>query len=362
MTAPSADIRSRSALSSDTLASLPQAPILGKAVATPPPPKSLFIEVTSECALRCRQCHLWRTREPAAALTTSEKVRLIHELSDWNGEATVVLTGGETMQKQEEFFALTRACLARGLSSCANTNGTAIDCDEIVDRLLEEGPRFLVLSLDSRQAALHDWIRGIDGTFDRVVSALRRLVQRRREHFPRSDVQILTSTIIFDQNLDELADYVAFAESLGVDGVMFQMLARTFANTTPHDTFFERHFPRDIGRFDAAIDALLSLQLGGARIRTSCNDLNWMKLYVRNPDFIGEQVCGSGERNMMIDQQGDVQLCFAMKGLLNGRSLGNVRQRGLRSLWESELAGLARGIMGSCRRNCGMLNCHRKEA
>jgi MoaA/NifB/PqqE/SkfB family radical SAM enzyme len=86
-----------------------------------------------------------------------------------------------------------------------------------------------------------------------------------------------------------------------------------------------------------------------------------MKLYVENPDFIGEQVCGSHERNIMIDQYGDVQLCFSMRGLMNGNALGNVRQTTLSELWTSNLAAEARGIMSNCRQNCGMLNCHRKQ-
>ncbi len=86
-----------------------------------------------------------------------------------------------------------------------------------------------------------------------------------------------------------------------------------------------------------------------------------MKLYVRDPDFLGEQVCGSAERNMMLDQHGNVQLCFFMRDLLGGRVLGNVRHSGLRELWESNLAAEARGVMARCRRSCGMLNCHRKQ-
>ncbi len=65
---------------------------------------------------------------------------------------------------------------------------------------------------------------------------------------------------------------------------------------------------------------------------------------------------------MMVDQHGNVQLCFFMRDILNGRALGNVRQSSLRQLCESGLATEARGVMARCRRNCGMLNCHRKQA
>jgi MoaA/NifB/PqqE/SkfB family radical SAM enzyme len=324
------------------------------------PPRTLFIEVTTECNLRCRQCHMWRSQEPPTALSTEEKTGLLHQFATWSPGASVVLTGGEPLLKRDEFFALTRTCRQRALPAAVNTNATLVD-EATVDRLLIEGPRYLLVSLDSHRPELHDWIRGVPGTYDRTVSTLRRLLTRRREVFPASELRLLTNTIIFEENVDELDAYVEFARALGVDGMTFQMLSRTFMKASRRDTFFERHFPQESARVDAAIDRLLELKSSGAPIATAENDLRWMKLYVRDPDFIGEQVCGSAERNMMVDQHGNVQLCFFMREVLGGRVIGNVRQSSPRELWESDLAAQAREVMAGCRRNCGMLNCHRRQ-
>lgn len=321
-------------------------------------PSFLFIETTTECNLRCKQCHMWQTREPAGTLTTEEKIGLVEELAPWSRGATVVLTGGETMQKREELYAIAKACRRHGLRAAANTNATLVE-EADVDRLLDEGPHYLVISLDSHLRDVHDYIRGVPGTFDRVVGVIQRLVARKRAR-GGSDVAICTNLIVCDLNVAALPAYVSFLRELGVDGVMFQALGRTFLLGTPTDAFFDRHFPRDLEPFDRAIDELVAMRRGGAPILTTEADLRWMKLYARNPDFIGEQVCGSHERNMMVDMRGDVQLCFSMRGLLGGKALGNVRETTLRALWEGEMAARARGIMSACRQNCGMLNCHRK--
>jgi len=321
-------------------------------------PTFLFIETTTECNLRCKQCHMWLTREPIGTLTTEEKVGLVEELAPWSPGATVVLTGGETMQKREEFYALSRACRRSGLRAAANTNATLVD-ETDVDRLLDEGPHYLVISLDSHLRDVHDYIRGVPGTYDRVVDVIRRLVARKHAR-GGSDVSICTNLIVCDLNIATLPAYVSFLRELGVDGVMFQPLARTFLLAAPTDHFFERHFPRDVELFDRVIDELVALRQRGVPILTTENDLQWMKLYARNPDFIGEQVCGSHERNMMVDMRGDVQLCFSMRGLVGGQALGNVRTSSLRTLWEGQMAAHARGIMSTCRQNCGMLNCHRR--
>jgi radical SAM protein with 4Fe4S-binding SPASM domain len=303
---------------------------------------------------------MWRSREPATALSTDEKLALLHQFATWAPGASVVLTGGEPLHKRDEFFSLMRTCRQHALQAAVNTNATLVD-EAAVDQLLTEGPRFLLVSLDSHRPELHDWVRGVPGSHERAVSTLRRLLARRREAYPGSDLRLLTNTIIFDGNIDELEAYVEFAQTLGVDGVTFQMLSRTFMLAARRDTFFERHFPRDVARVDLAIERLMALRASGAPIATPASDLHWMKLYARDPDFLGEQVCGSAERNMMVDQHGNVQLCFFMREILDGRVLGNIRQSSLSELWASALATEARGEMARCRRNCGMLNCHRKQ-
>ncbi len=324
------------------------------------PPRFLFIETTTECNLRCRMCHLWMTREPSTTLRTNEKIRLVEELAAWSSGAVVVLTGGETMQKTDEFFALTSACRRHGLSSAANTNGTLID-EAMVDRLLSEGPRHLVLSLDSQRPELHDRMRGRSGTWERVVSAIRTLVKRRAAAFTNSDVRVMVNCILFDENLADLAGFIATVTDLGVDGIMFQVLDRTFGNRSKVDVSFETHFPRDRKALEAAFETIAASRARGAPIVTTDADLRFMRLYAERPDAVSDQVCGSAERNLMVDMHGNVQLCFNMHSLFGGRVLGNVRDGGLRCWWESEFASEARGIMSECRKSCGMLNCHRKD-
>jgi MoaA/NifB/PqqE/SkfB family radical SAM enzyme len=321
------------------------------------PPSSLYIETTSECNLRCKHCHFWLTREPEGTLSTSEKVALIRDFASWSVRPLIVMTGGEPMQKKEEFYAIGRVCRELGANSAANTNATLIEPDD-VDRIIEDGPRYLILSLDSHRPEVHDYIRGMPGTFNRVVQSIRRLVERRAAS--RCDTRVLSSLVVCDLNYRELCAYVDYVLALGVDGVLFQMLGPTFALGGARDTFFGEPLPRDISAFDDAIDELAAEKARGTPIVTSDGDLRWMKLYVRNPEFMSIDVCGSHERNMMVDMFGEVQLCFYMRSLTGGRTIGNVRHATLRSLWESEFSTNVRGIMSACRKNCGMLNCHRR--
>jgi sulfatase maturation enzyme AslB (radical SAM superfamily) len=325
-----------------------------------PAPHYLFIETTSACNLRCRQCHMWMSTEPAGTLTTAEKVALVDEFGQWTDHGVVVLTGGEPFLKPDEVLAVSRAARRHGLSVAVNTNGTLIPPD-LFDALLREGPHYLVLSIDAPDAQTHDWLRGRAGTWDTIVETIRGLLEARATRYSGSDVKLLVNGILCAPTLPAAGELFAFTRSLGVDGVMFQALARTFMNQGNGDPFFERHRPQDLALVDRVLDELIALRKTDRFLNTEIRDLEWMKHYFRNPDFISEPVCGSAHRNMMVNMYGEIQLCFAMKALLGGEHLGSIRTTTLRAAWEGAIAAQARTVMDSCRKNCGMLHCHRRE-
>jgi radical SAM protein with 4Fe4S-binding SPASM domain len=301
--------------------------------------------------------------DPEGVLSTQEHVRLVEEMASLSPGATITLSGGEPMLKCDRFFAITSACQARGLPCKVNTNGTVLNADNL-GRLLREGPSTLSISLDSHRSKVHDWMRRKPGTFDAAVHGIRQLVAQRSGGRP---MRIQISAILSDINIGEIQDYVTFAIDLGVDDVLFQVLAPTFANQSNEDPFFEEHFPRDPEMWDAAMDTVQRLQSEGAPIGTTANDLNEARDMVirksegRLPEITETQICDSGDRNLMIDQNGDVMLCFFMRTLTGGRPLGTVRDSSLRELWESKFAAETRAVMNTCRKTCGMLNCHRRK-
>lgn len=325
-----------------------------------PAPHYLFIETTTTCNLRCRQCHMWLSEEPPTTLTTAEKLALVDRFGGWAQRGVVVLTGGEPFLKASEVLAISKRARECGLSVAVNTNGTLIP-PALYDELLVHGPHYLVVSLDSPNAATHDWIRGRPGTFDAVVATIRGLVAARAERHPDSDVRVLVNGILCAETLATARQLVDFVRELGAEGVMIQALARTFMNRGQGDPFFDRHRPRDLDQVDAVLDELIALRRADRFLNTEERDLEWMKLYFRDPDFIAEPVCGSAHRNVMVNMYGEMQLCFAMKDLLGGKHLGSVRTTDLRDAWVGREAAAARAVMDECRKNCGMLHCHRRE-
>lgn len=323
-------------------------------------PRNLFIELTTECNYKCKFCHLWTTKELPNSLTTNEKLQLLREFKSINPLGEVIFTGGETMLKEIEFFSLTNECRRLELHCSCNTNASFISSSTI-DRLFCEGPNSIVISLDSHLDKIHDFGRGVKGSFNHVTNVIRELTNFKHNKYKNADVQILTNSIIFKENIGFLKEYIAFAETLNLDGITFQILNPTFWNMKQIDHFFTKHFFSDKDQAKGYIDEIIHSISKHPIVLTTKTDFEWMKLYIDNPGLITEQICDSHEKNIMINCYGDVQLCFHMKSILGGNSLGNIRGNSLRYYWYSSEAAFARDIMSTCRKNCGILNCHRKD-
>ncbi len=46
-------------------------------------PKRLFLEITTECNLRCQLCKLWQFKDPPNRLNLMEKIQFLENLFDW---------------------------------------------------------------------------------------------------------------------------------------------------------------------------------------------------------------------------------------------------------------------------------------
>jgi MoaA/NifB/PqqE/SkfB family radical SAM enzyme len=324
------------------------------------PPSTLFIEITRECNSRCRYCHMWTLKDGPESLSTEEKAAAIRDFAKMNPHGQVVFTGGEVMMK-DEFWHLIGEARKSGLLSATNTNGSYVG-PENHERLLADGPDHLVFSLDSHIAEVHDYHRGLAGAFTHTVETLRELVRLRGSSGSRAKTQLFTNSVLTDRNIEHLLTYAAFATDLGLDGCTFQVLSPTFHRKGRGDVFYRKHFFPDRPAAIAVLQVLRDRLAEFPVIKTTDNDLRWMQSYIFDPAALTEPICNSHERNMMVDYQGEVLLCFDMRQIFDGRSVGNIRTSGLGDLWGGEVAHTARGIMESCRKPCGMLNCHRRPA
>lgn len=134
-------------------------------------PITVAWELTRACALRCRHCRASAiTRRDPGELSTDEGKRLISDIAA-SGARVLVLTGGDPLARPdlEELVAWGHA---EGLHVGLSPAVTGRLRRERLARLAEAGVASVHLSLDGASAATHDGLRGVNGSFERTLTAL----------------------------------------------------------------------------------------------------------------------------------------------------------------------------------------------
>lgn len=164
-------------------------------------------ELTRACALACRHCRAEAQcyRSPAE-LSTQEAVRLLDDLSGFERQPLLVLTGGDPTERSDLFEIISEA-KRRGFSVAITPSATDRTSDQTVRRLKEAGIARLAISLDAADAATHDAFRQVVGSFDRTI----RIINWAREE----NLPIQINTTVCRQNIFQFARIADLVEELG---------------------------------------------------------------------------------------------------------------------------------------------------
>jgi radical SAM protein len=137
-------------------------------------PLNVYWETTQACALACRHCRAEAQPEPAPGeLTFEEGVAFLRQIVEF-GEPLpqLILTGGDPLARKDLFDLIDEA-RRLGIGVSITPAATPLLTRDVLLRLKEHSVEGLGLSLDGSTAARHDSIRGVDGTFDRTIQAMR---------------------------------------------------------------------------------------------------------------------------------------------------------------------------------------------
>jgi radical SAM protein with 4Fe4S-binding SPASM domain len=178
-------------------------------------PRSIQIECTTRCNLKCTMCELSYWTEKGGDLEPSNLERMFEHLPRLK---RVDLTGiGEALMNHDFFDAL-KFLKSRHLYVTLNDNFTLMT-EKIARRIIELGVDQIFLSLDGATKETYEQIR-VGANFDKVVANARRLIEIRREmRQKRPEVKI--NTVVCATNYRELPALVKLAQEIGIGMVQF---------------------------------------------------------------------------------------------------------------------------------------------
>jgi len=137
-------------------------------------PLNIYWEVTQACALACRHCRAEAMPAPhPLELTFEEGVDFLRQIPDFgNPLPQLILTGGDPLDR-EDLFEMIDEARRLGIGVSITPAATPALTRDVLVRLQEHQVEGLGLSLDGSTPESHDSIRGVPGTFERTLHAIR---------------------------------------------------------------------------------------------------------------------------------------------------------------------------------------------
>ena len=168
-------------------------------------PYRMDLALTYQCNNQCLHCYAGGPRE-TKELDTESWFRVIDRVFDL-GIPHVVFTGGEPTLR-DDLPRLVRYAEEKGLVSGLVTNGRRLKDAQYVDALVQAGIDHMQITLESHDAAVHDRITGVAGSWRETVQGLKNAIA--------TPVYTLTNTTLNQYNVDDVVETIKFVHDLGL--------------------------------------------------------------------------------------------------------------------------------------------------
>ncbi|MBI5958151.1 MAG: radical SAM protein [Chloroflexi bacterium] len=313
------------------------------------PLNKLYIEITTQCNLRCQMCvqRTWNTAASEMSLDTFR--RLMDQVHELPAPPIIHFGGYGEPTFHPNFLDMVRLAKATGARVEMTTNGTLLS-PEIAEVLLDLELNRLVVSIDGVTPRSYGDIR-VNGSLQQVTTNLRQLFRLKMRHGGRhSEPKVEIAFVAMKSNAADLAELPRLATRVGAWNVKV-------SNVIPHTPEMEREIlyehsltactyrasrwtvDMSLPKFDWDVHTLSALE-GVARSRASLTLLHH-SLSARNDycQFVQEGYA-------VVRSDGQVSPCLSLlhnhPEYIRGRrkqvthhSFGSITTSSLRAIWES---------------------------
>jgi AdoMet-dependent heme synthase len=291
--------------------------------------------ITRKCNLKCSHCYInATTNELKNELNTDESKQLIDQISDVS-RPLLILSGGEPLLRND-IYALIRYGTDKGLRMGLGSNGGLLD-SRAAAKLANAGIKTVSVSIDSHVPTQHDDFRGVAGSWDKAINAIKVL----REN----DVLVQVNTTLTQQNYNQIDDIMSLAEQIGVENFHLFFLVPTGRGAKMADISPQMYEDMIKGAFAKTHKHKLN-------VRPSC-----APQFMRIAEGMGLDMrqwirgCIAGMYYCRIYPNGDVTPCPYLP-----IRLGNIRENSFRNIWLNSPVFKALRDPSQLKGKCGACN------
>ena len=319
------------------------------------PPKTCLLTVSNTCHLKCKMCDLWRKKTAPEELSIDEYKKFVADLQAFEGPPIELhLIGGETFIKDGIFDLISYA--RQGGSRVVVTTSAYSITEAVAQQIAASDLSMINFSLESLHAETHDFLRGVSGTYIKLLRAIEYVSSA------APNIEMAINTIILKQNLDDVIPLVEWVSAHPrLSQIYFMAVMRPFGSDL--DLYWQETerakllWPDNYEKTEAVLNNLIDMKRAGSKIGNSIGQLNVFKSYFKDPrNFIKRTGCTIAHHALNINALGDAYLCFFME------KLGNIRDSSPQALWVSNTAAVVREKIKVCRQNCELVvNCYYED-
>jgi len=232
------------------------------------------------------------------------------------------------------------------LKTHVTSNGQIIN-KKIAEELVLSGLNYLQISLDGFKEKTNDAIRG-KGTYKKAIKSIKEIKLAKEKL--NSDLKLSLTTVVTDENIDELLDIVKVAEDFGLNEVSFNPynLDTSYMKDKNYENSEFWVKGKNIEKLKQVCNELIQIKKNKGIVGSSFFMLRTMPEYFEKKSKFRKGICLAGFSYIYIKPNGDVDVCG------KGPSL-NVRNKSIRSIWYSLNFAKTRLKIAKCNRPCLML-------
>lgn len=176
-------------------------------------PKSLVICYTARCNSRCRHCKLWQQNTDRNSEISVDEIEQILKSEFLDGLDRLIVSGGETFVRDDlsDIAIIANeihpSIKIRTETNCLTPRRTFRHAKKITDRGI---PINVKISLNGPKR-IHDWSRGVEGNYEKVIETIKRL-----QEIESDLIAITMNAYYFPENVDKIPWLLRFSEQWGI--------------------------------------------------------------------------------------------------------------------------------------------------
>lgn len=185
-------------------------------------PVSVELVPTERCNLNCLSC--WRQswdknkleERYLQEMSDGKLLKLIDEAAEIGVQEIAFVGGGEPLVRSIT-AKLIRKIKGYGMECDLVTNGALLTKD-LIEEMVKIGMNRVKFSVDGVDAETHDYLRGVKGTFEKVINNIK-YFSRTKTVLNTEKPRLLFNTVISNKNYKQLPDIVKLGNNIDLDGI-----------------------------------------------------------------------------------------------------------------------------------------------